>query len=227
VFSWKNYDRPITINDKDIIKQSYPSISSSIIDEIYNRITYKNHPQPAVLIMILEMIYRDQIWDNWIYPVPISPFSWMDLETWERVQTPEMYAFHTVFESFALAQRNFDLMNQYIKKTFNKQILLFCDCGCWYIPSQDNTDILNIIDDINAFRSFYESIWTKVIKAESFNSTDRTSRTIDMWESEINSYKKMYWILSWLKYIKIDEPNDIYTTRQMLKKLIKKEHILA
>jgi hypothetical protein len=221
--SGTNYDRPITIQDREILKKHYASIDTNIVDGLYDRITDKNYPQPAVLVMILEMIYRDQNNDNGLYPVPLSPFSAMDLDTGERVQTPEMYAFHTVFESFALAQRNFSLMNQYLEKVFKKKIELFCDCGCDYRPTEPNKELDTMINDINAFRSFYESIGTKVIKPTWFEDSEWTKRTLDMWTSEIQSYKRMYSILTSLDHIDIQEPNDIYLTRQMLKNIRQKQ----
>lgn len=213
----ESFDRPITKNDLKIIQNHYQTIDKEILQWVYDRITDMNYPQPAVLLMIAELIYRDQEWDTWLYPVPVSPFSAMDLDTGERVQSKEMYSFHTVFESFALAQRNVQLLNNYLSNTIKTQIVLFCDCGWCSLRDDAPKEVRNIINNMNAFRSYYESIGTQVIKTESFDTPERSNRTLDMWESEKNSYKKMYKILTSLPKEQSQEPNDVYNTRHMLK----------
>jgi len=59
---------------------------------------------------------------------------------------------------------------------------LFCDCGCSYLPPKDrsNPKIRELINHMNAFRSYFESIGTNVIVTESFETNEWKTRNLDM-----------------------------------------------
>lgn len=193
----ENYDRPIHPDDVPIIAAPYVKcLGQKPIEAIYDAITDDHVPQPAVLIAILEMADRAKHKDRGLYPWAMMPFSALDLDTLERVQTEEMAAFHTVFESMALAERNMGLLNNVLASELGKQLRFVCDCGC----TCDDVEV-NILESaayklINHVRSLAEAAGTKVVRAKTFTDSEWTSRTLDMGEAEIASYQRMWAILT-------------------------------
>lgn len=190
------YGRPIKREDLVVVKKHYKEIPENFLDDVFEAITDYHTPQPAVLVVMAEIFDRVRKKDNGIYNWPVIPFSALDLDTWERVQTKEMLAFHTVFESMALAQRNIEL----VRNVFNKykyEFFMFCDCGCGGASYNMNERVIDSENykKINAVRSEIEAIGTDVILADSFDDKVWTERKLDMSNSEINSYKKMWNIL--------------------------------
>lgn len=186
------YDRPLHADDIPLIAAPYVGcLGQSAVSAITGAITDHHAPQPAVLIALLEMAHRTTHNDHGIYPWPMMPFSALDLDTLERVQTDDMAAFHTVFESMALAERNMGLVNAVFSRELGLQIRLVCDCGC--ISDRDDEDILGspAYAQINHLRSLAEAEGTKIIRVGSFDHPDWTHRSLDMGSAEIKSYQRM------------------------------------
>ena len=198
----ENYDRPMVEDDLIIISRNYPCIEKDILRDIYRAITDHHYPQPAVMIAICDLIQRAQDGDDGYYMYPTLPFSAMDLDTHDRVQTNSMYAFHTVFESMALAQRNMELLNQVLISQLGVRLVLFCDCGCSVIPS-DQDPYGDFYKQINQLRSLAEAVGTKVIRVGDFDSPDWCDRPLDMGQSEMEAYDRMYLLLQNIPYRKL------------------------
>lgn len=191
------YDRPLQAEDVSFIGVHYQKcLGAQTIARIAQAITDNHSPQPAVLIAALEMADRAKHNDRGMYPWPMMPFSALDLDTLERVQTDEMAAFHTVFESMALAERNMGLLNGVLRDELGLQLRLVCDCGC--ISDDFEKDILGSAEyaQINYVRSVAEAAGTRVIRVPTFSDKEWTRRDLDMGPREIESYKRMWRILS-------------------------------
>ncbi|MCI5051353.1 MAG: hypothetical protein MRY57_03520 [Candidatus Pacebacteria bacterium] len=192
-----NYDRPINQKDVGIVKEQYPEVNPKVIDELYAAITDNHTPQPAVLIALTELFSRGKRKDNGLYDWPVIPFSALELQTWKRIQTKEMLAFHSVFESMALAQRNMQLVNAVFNK-YGLQFILFCDCGCG--APELSLDVFNTQEYqmINAVRSEFEALGTEIVIVESFNDPLWFERDLDMGDAEVTSYQRMWEVLNLL-----------------------------
>ena len=199
-----SYDRPLFPEDVPLIARHYPHLDRDGIDAVYQAITDHHWPQPAVLVTVLEMIDRAMRGDIGYYQHPTMPFSAMDLDTFERVQSDAMHAFHTVFESMALAQRNMVLLNDALKAHFGLQLVLFCDCGCSIVPADEEPYLTNWYQEINQLRSLAEAAGTKVIRVSDFNDPEWVARSLDMGEAEIVSYQRMFNILQGLPQRNVD-----------------------
>ncbi len=192
----ENYDRPLHVDDVPIIAHQYRHcLGSEAIDRIYDAITDHHTPQPAVLIAVLDMAHRAKHKDRGMYPWPMMPFSALDLESGERVQTDAMVAFHTVFESMALAERNTQLLNTVLKNELGLQMRFVCDCGC--ITDGADEDVLgsDAYMRVNSVRALAEAIGTPVVRVSSFDDTAWKRRDLDMGPTEIASYERMWSIL--------------------------------
>lgn len=201
----KPYDRPLHAGDVPLISAHYERcLGAASISAIVAAITDNHHPQPAVLIAVLEMADRAKHHDHGMYPWAMIPFSALDLNTLERVQTDAMAEFHSVFESMALAERNMDLLNETLRSELGSQIRLVCDCGC--ISDGADEDILGspAYAKINDIRSLAEAVGTKVVRVADFQSADWLSRDLDMGPHEMRSYEKMWGILTSLPAREID-----------------------
>lgn len=198
----RSYDRPLMPEDVSLIAAHFPQIDREAIDAVYRAITDHHWPQPAVLVAVLEMIDRARRYDTGYYQYPTMPFSAMDLESYERVQSEGMYAFHAVFESMALAQRNMLLLNNALKTHFGLQLVLFCDCGCSIVPAAIDPFETDWYQKINTLRSLAEAVGTKVVRVADFADPDWVRRQaecgLDMGPAETASYTKMYAILQTL-----------------------------
>lgn len=191
-----NYDRPLHTDDIPLIASRYTKcLGQTLIDRIVEAITDNHVPQPAVLIAVLEMVDRAKHNDRGMYPWPMMPFSALDLDTLERVQTNEMVAFHTVFESMALAERNMELLNEVLENNIGKRFWFVCDCGCGVTPSNEDVFASQAYKDVNYVRSLAEAAGTKVIRVLTFSDVAWTSRNLDMGPREIESYARMWTIL--------------------------------
>lgn len=193
----KPWDRPLHADDVPLIAARYERcLGSSAIAAIVAAITDSHYPQPAVLIAVLEMADRAKHRDRGMYPWPMMPFSALDLNTLERVQTEAMAEFHSVFESMALAERNMELLNVVLKSELGSQIRLVCDCGC--ISDGFDVDVLgsSAYAMINTIRSLAEAAGTPVIRVADFSDADWLCRELDMGEREMRSYDKMWSILT-------------------------------
>lgn len=200
-----NHDRPLHCDDVPLIASKYVKcLGETAIRRIVDAITDNHVPQPAVLIAILEMADRAKHKDRGIYPWPMMPFSALDLDTLERVQTNEMAAFHTVFESMALAERNMGLVNDVLASELGIQLRLVCDCGC--ISDGFEVNILEsaAYKQVNHLRSLAEAAGTKVIRVPTFTDAAWTSRSLDMGPREIASYERMWSMLSSLPARSLD-----------------------
>jgi len=199
------YDRPLHPDDVPLIARFYERcLGNEAISAIVAAITDHHHPKPAVLIAILEMMDRAKHNDQGMYPWPMMPFSALDLSTLERVQTDGMAAFHSVFESMALAEANMAKLNCVLQTHLGLQIRLVCDCGC--ISAEAKVDILgsSAYAQINAVRSLAEAVGTPVIRVKKFQNPDWLCRELDMGERETASYGKMMEILTSLPARRID-----------------------
>jgi len=199
------HDRPLHKEDIPLIEASYLNcLGGHAVSKIVDALTDHHSPQPAVLIAVLEMAHRARHKDRGMYPWSMMPFSALDLDTLERVQTDEMAAFHTVFESMALAERNMDLLNDVLASELGLQLRLVCDCGC--ISDDFETDILGSMayQEVNFIRSVAEAAGTKVIRVPTFASSEWTSRDLDMGPQEIESYRRMWGILRMLPHRSFD-----------------------
>lgn len=199
------YDRPLVSEDVPIIASRYARcLGATAIDKIVEALTDNHVPQPAVLIAVLEMAHRAKHNDRGIYPWSMMPFSALDLNTLERVQTDEMAAFHTVFESMALAERNMDLLNDVLGTHVGVQVRLVCDCGC--ISDGFDVDILGsaAYQRINRIRSLAESVGTPVIRVSTFAHADWQRRSLDMGVAEIGAYQRMWSLLQMLPQRSLD-----------------------
>lgn len=199
-----SYDRPLFAEDVPLIARHYPHLDRDGIEAVYRAITDHHWPQPAVLVTVLEMIDRAQRCDVGYYQYPTMPFSAMDLETFERVQSDVMYAFHAVFESMALAQRNMVLLNDALKAHFGLQYVLFCDCGACIVPADEEPFLTDWYQEINQLRSLAEAAGTRVVRVSDFNDKNWThrwlgakweTRQLDMGAAETASYERMFDIL--------------------------------
>jgi hypothetical protein len=199
-----SYDRPLFPTDLPLIMQHYSQLDPAGVEAVYQAITDHHWPQPAVMIAVLELVDRAQRGDCGYYPHPTMPFSAMDLETLERVQSEGMYAFHTVFESMALAQRNMELLNQALSQHFGLKLVLFCDCGCGIVPAHDEPFEADWYQVINQLRSLAEAVGTRVVRVDTFQSQTWRERDLDMGASEESSYDKMYRILAALPKRRFD-----------------------
>ncbi len=201
----KAYDRPLHADDVSLIAAHYERcLGSSAISAIVAAITDNHHPQPAVLIAVLEMADRAKHQDRGMYPWSMMPFSALDLNTLERVQTNAMVEFHSVFESMALAERNMGLLNKALHSELGSQIRLVCDCGC--ISDGFDVDILGspAYTKINDIRSLAEAVGMPVIRVADFHDADWLCRELDMGDREMRSYDKMWRILTSLPARDID-----------------------
>ena len=201
----KDYDRPLHADDVPLISAHYERcLGVPAIAAIVAAITDNHYPQPAVLIAVLEMADRAKHKDRGMYPWSMMPFSALDLNTLERVQTDAMAEFHSVFESMALAERNMGLLNEALRSELDSQIRLVCDCGC--ISDGFDVDILGspAYATINDIRSLAEAVGTPVIRVADFRDAGWLCRELDMGESEMRSYDKMWDILTSLPARNID-----------------------
>lgn len=189
-----NYDRPLFESDVSIIAGHYDTIPRCKINRLYEAITDSNWAQPAVLIAFLEFITRFQKQDKGLYQHPTIPFSAMDLNTFERVQTPAMAAFHSVFETFRLAQRNCEMVDNVLAEEFGLKLVFFCDCGACSISLEDKS-YGDWYQEINQLRSLAEAAGTSVVIVDGFRSLNWTERQLDMGPSEMASYTRMFKIL--------------------------------
>lgn len=190
------YDRPLHEDDLPIIVAPYQRcLGGTAITAIVHALTDAHVPQPAVLIAVLEMAHRAKHGDRGLYPWSMMPFSALDLDTFERVQTDEMVAFHTVFESMALAERNMRMLDSVLAQQLKIQLRLVCDCGC--ISDGFDTDVLGsaAYATINRARSLAESLGTPVIRVRTFTDGAWLSRNLDMGSTEVASYQRMWNIL--------------------------------
>lgn len=199
-----SYDRPLFAEDVSLIARHYPQLDRDGIDAIYRAITDHHWPQPAVLVTVLEMIDRARRGDTGYYQCPTMPFSAMDLDTFERVQSDAMYAFHAVFESMALAQRNMVLLNDALQAHFDLQLVLFCDCGCSIVPAGEEPFLTDWYQEINQLRSLAEAAGTPVVRVSDFTDAKWVARSLDMGEAEIASYVRMFDILQRLPERNVD-----------------------
>jgi hypothetical protein len=193
--SGATYDRPLFRDDMPLIARHFPNIEPDAVAAIFDAITDHHWPQPAVLVTVLELLDRHQRGDTGLYAHPIMPFSAMDIDTYERVQTAAMREFHTVFESMALAQRNMDLLNKVLEQRFGVLLILFCDCGCGLITTDENAFESAWYKAINDLRSLAESVGTPVVRVSSFEDPEWRERLLDMGPSETSSYERMFSIL--------------------------------
>jgi hypothetical protein len=157
-----------------------------------------------VLVTVLEMVDRARRGDIGYYQHPTMPFSAMDLETFERVQSDAMYAFHAVFESMALAQRNMVLLNDALKRCFDLRLVLFCDCGCSIVPAGEEPFLTDWYREINQLRSLAEAAGTRVVRVTDFTDQQWVARLLDMGEAETASYERMFGILQRLPERNVD-----------------------
>ncbi|MDB5265346.1 MAG: hypothetical protein JWM39_59 [Parcubacteria group bacterium] len=188
----RSYDRPLHAGDIPLIAAPYLGcLGQSTITAIAGAITDYHAPQPAVLIALLEMAHRAKHDDCGMYPWPMMPFSALDLDTLERVQTDDMTVFHTVFESMALAERNMGLVNKVLSSECGCTFRFVCDCGGCI--ERAGEDILGspAYAQINHLRSLAEAEGTKVIRIASFDHPEWTRRSLDMGPAEIKSYQRM------------------------------------
>jgi hypothetical protein len=194
-----SYDRPIDFDDIALIARHYPRLGAPAIHAIYGAITDNHWPKPAVLIAILELVERALEDDRGLYPYPTMPFSAMDLTTYERVQSHGMKAFHSVFESMALAQRNMVILNLVLARYFKLKIVLFCDCGCSIVPIDVDAFQTDWYKRINLLRSSAEAVGTKVVIVNDFNDPKWIERLhtngLDMGLAEMASYDRIGAIL--------------------------------
>jgi hypothetical protein len=222
------HDRPLHKEDIPLIGASYQNcLGERAVTKIAEVLTDHHSPQPAVLIAALEMAHRAKHQDRGMYPWPMMPFSVLDLDTLERVQTDEMAAFHTVFESMALAERTMDLLNGVLARELGLQLRLVCDCGC--ISDDFETDILGsaAYQEINLIRSVAEAAGTQVIRASTFSSPEWTSRDLDMGPREIESYQRMWGILKMLPYRSFDISASVADQVSYLRQLKGKQALAA
>lgn len=199
------HDRPLHADDIPLIAASYMDcLGERAVTKIADALTDHHSPQPAVLIAVLEMAHRAKHKDRGMYPWSMMPFSALDLNTLERVQTDEMAAFHAVFESMALAERNMNLLNDVLKSELGLQLRLVCDCGC--ISDDFDTVILEspAYQEINLIRSVAEAAGTKVVRVPTFSSSEWIARDLDMGPREIASYQRMWGILTKLPHRSFD-----------------------
>ena len=182
-------ERPLVLDDLVDIKNFYSEVPPEILDGMYWALTDNNTITPITLVVLAEMVCRYLEGDKGSYERPTLPFSAMDLKTMQRVQTPEMAACHSVFESLTLAQRNVELLNIYLRSR-GMQIVFFCDCGCG-IEASDKNPYTDEYLRVNAFRAYYEAVGTQVVQVESFESLDWTSRRLDMGPCEIAAYLRI------------------------------------
>jgi len=199
-----SYDRPLFAEDVPLIARHYPQLDRDGVDAIYRAITDHHWPQPAVLVTVLEMIDRARRGDIGYYQHPTMPFSAMDLDTFERVQSDAMYAFHAVFESMALAQRNMVLLNDALKTHFGLQYVLFCDCGGCIVPAGEQPFQTSWYQEINQLRSLAEAAGTPVVRVSDFTDPAWIGRSLDMGNAETASYERMFGILRTLPQRPID-----------------------
>lgn len=194
-----NYDRPLFPEDVPLILGHYPNLDPARVDHIVAALTDAFWPKPAVLITFLELISRAKRNDTGYYPYPTIPFSAMDLETYERVQTKAMGEFHSVFEGFPLAERNKRLVDQALTETFGLKLVFFHDCGCSIVRAEDNPFDTEWYQEINSLRSLAEAVGTKVVQVTDFNDPEWVRRKhehgLDMDHSETTSYERMFTIL--------------------------------
>lgn len=192
----KAYDRPLHADDIPLIAAHYERcLGTPALAAIVAAMTDHHYPQPAVLIAVLEMAHRAKHQDHGLYPWPMMPFSALDLDTLERVQTDTMAEFHSVFESMALAERNMGLLNEALRSSLGIQLRLVCDCGC--ISDGTDVDILGspAYAAINSIRSLAEAVGTPVLRVADFRDPAWLSRRLDMGEREMRSYDTMGRIL--------------------------------
>jgi hypothetical protein len=171
---------------------------------VYAALSDNHYCKPAVLIAVLEMVDRFKRGDHGLYQYPTMPFSAMDTDTLERVQTDGMYAFHSVFESMALAERNMLLLNAALKEHAGCKIVLFCDCGCAAVDAQYDAYGSDWYQVINRLRSLAEAVGTQVIRIDDFTHIEWNNRNLDMGEAEVSSYNRMYSLLTSLPPVDID-----------------------
>lgn len=224
----KTYDRPLHADDVPLIAARYEGcLGASAIAAIVKAITENHRPQPAVLIAVLEMADRAKHGNHGMYPWPMMPFSALDLDTLERVQTDAMAEFHSVFESMALAERNMGLLNSALKAELGSQIRLVCDCGC--ISDGADADILGspTYARINDVRSLAEAVGTAVVRVADFQDPEWTRRDLDMGPQEMRSYEKMWKILTALPARGIDLPREAGSSVAFLRELKAERRVAA
>ena len=198
------YDRPLFREDVPLIAKHFPNLDPVGIEAVYQAITDHHWPQPAVLVTVLEMVDRLQRGDVGFYRYPTMPFSAMDIETFERVQSDSMRSFHTVFESMALAQRNMKLLQDALEKHFGAWLILFCDCGCSMLPAGEQAFDARWYQEINQLRSLAEAAGTRIVRVTDFTDPEWTSRVLDMSSAETASYERMFSILQVLPHRSFD-----------------------
>jgi len=197
--SGKSYDRPLFKEDVPLIAGQYPNLSIEGVWKVYKALTDGFWPKPAVLITVLELVDRALRNDVGYYPSPTIPFSAMDLETFERVQTEVMTDFHSVFEGFPLAERNKFIVDEALMQAFGLKLVFFHDCGCSIVPANSSPFDEDWYTKINTLRSLAEAVGTQVVQVVGFNDREWILRQdehgLDMGPSEKGSYIRMHRIL--------------------------------
>jgi hypothetical protein len=192
----KPYDRPLFSEDVPLIAGHYPNVPIEGVWNLYEALTDAFWPKPAVLIAFLELVDRALQNDIGYYTNPTIPFSAMDLETFDRVQTDAMADFHSVFEGFPLAERNKGLVDSALTKSFELKLAFFHDCGCSIVPAESDPFAEEWYAQINTLRSLAEAVGTPVVRVTDFLDPEWTSRQeehgLDMGPSEKGSYVRMH-----------------------------------
>lgn len=194
-----SFFRPMVKGDLPYFENAYPSISREMIGDIFAAMTNHNTVRPAVMLIVLEGVYRLEsgLFGNSSFGATFA-YSALQIhdggngEIFHRFQDPIMAHIHDAMLQFALAERNMRLV-QDVLTSYGYNLTHFCDCGCGI--TRDGDDYMNSSEysAVNYIRSYGESIGAPVHAVATIDELPLP--LTDMHQDEVDGYKRVWTIL--------------------------------
>lgn len=190
------FQRPLHQLDVQPVCEYY-QIPFLLGQRLFEAMTDWETPELATFVLLCEALRRyydsdfgvNQDFGPWI---PLSAIS-LD-EEFVRYRTPAMKVFHDAFIAFNMSERNRNLVNQELTQE-GVALMTLHSCGIVIIPLAKVEAFLNsrIHKVRNYLRSRANSIGTPLVLVDSFAAIPVA---VDMGESEFNSYRRAWEILT-------------------------------
>lgn len=223
-----SFYRPMIKRDLNHFKKAYPSISSEMIDSIFTAITDHNTVRPAVMLIILEGVYRLEsgLFGNSSLGATFA-YSALQIrdsgsgEIFHRFKDPIMSHIHDAMLQFALAERNMRLVQDVlIHHGYN--LTHFCDCGCGITREGDDYMGSSEYQAVNYLRSYGESIGTPVHSVATIDELPLSFT--DMHQHEVDGYKRVWAVLKKLPMQRFDGENLLSTAFEYINNMKGQQH---
>ena len=223
-----SFFRPMTKGDLDHFKNTYPSIPSRLVHDVFTAMTDHNTVRPAVMLIVLEGISRLEagLFGNSSFG---ATFAYSALQTrdggsgeiFHRFQDPIMAHIHDAMLQFALAERNMRLV-QDVLVTYGYNLTHFCDCGCGIAREGEDYMGSDEYKAVNYLRSYGESIGAPV---HAVSTIDELPLALtDMHQHEVDGYKRVWSILRTLPAQQFDGENLLSAAFEYLNNMKGRQH---